>query len=337
MMFLYPMEGESYDSLTRRWKELYQLNDRDWNKFFFNDIKKLNFVYDHFDWTYKIHELIDNKITVKELIEQHTLFKLHTCFFTKNRKYRLSKIYSGRRIKLLKNAISTNYITLKSKLVPHETHGEIWKNCFCPECVKEQYDSTGIIWHRVEWMIPGIEMCLVHKCRLVCTNPNKYVSSYNDLKRYQYYELNYGNKKPFLFSNSACCLLKNRKHAIDILALFKMLIWEFNKLKVTDQKIKHLNKSGCIVNLNTKLLINILYDFWGKEFVDLFYRRSYLDSRAYINDSLYISRESGSNLITCWIQMMMLLLAIFPNQSMEGILKTAYREHRLLCTRPNRQ
>lgn len=319
-LFLYPLERESYYSLLRRTIYVYQMKLREFLGLFDYKSKGFSPFVDYVNHTLEISKKLENHIGFDELLTRHTLYNLTSHFFNDDYKH---KFYEG----LVSNTINTD-LSLRFRLLYRNTVNIMWpkalilKNRFCPQCVLEQKQNYGTTWLRIEWAIPGLELCPKCKSRLVYPDLINYDLICDELTESPCKDVNYANKKPVFFMENVMAILNKEVTAVDSNLVFDYMLERLIENDVTDcrYKEKTIKAQFKIVPINRELLRDILYDFWGQEFIGMHYRSGDWKDVG-IPYELMNGENIQSTYLSRWFYALVTLLALSPGKNIRQIIQ----------------
>ena len=142
------------------------------------------------------YKSLDRVIELKRLLLENTLFPLLTLFdhdvilnfINNNGIENLSKMSNNNSSVSLKNTdidalferrkYSINSIDLLKDIQFSSNYKRLKKYfCYCPQCFHEQMSLYNERYWLLEWQIPVIKICAIHRCPLISTNFRIYVAN----------------------------------------------------------------------------------------------------------------------------------------------------------------
>ena len=315
-LFLYPMERESYDSLLIRSAHLYQMK---WMEFIDHldcNLRYYSCFTDYIAFTFAVSRLLENYKTFDELLKGHTLYNLTSYFFNDDYKH---KFYES----LVSDTIQTNKST-KQRLLFRTGIWTSWQNRhinsrrFCPKCILEQKQKYGTTWQRIEWIIFGLELCPKHRCRLVYADPEKYFLTFDELTEYPRTIIDYSNKKPEFFMENVMAIVNGEVPPVDSGIIFNYIVERLKDLKLIEGYKTDKNQYT-LATIKNYLLKILLCDYWGEEFIRLFFEDSY--SIYSITRNLRSEVSFQSIYLSRWFYSLITILALSQGKNIKEIIQ----------------
>jgi len=321
-LFLYPMERETYYSLLMRWMQLYHLEWKEFIELINHKRRYLSNFVDNIDFACLISDKLDNYVALNDFLTEHSLYNLETYFINGHYKKILNHIF--RSYELSNNRGCRKYISDRITVNTNLGYNSILGKKFCPKCMLEQTQKYGISWQRIEWIITGLELCPLHKFRLVYADTEEYHLPLDELSKYPRNDIDYSNKKPEFFMENVMTILNREVPAISTELIFKYMLERLKYYKIIEGfNFRYINNFRQLVTLNLKqeILANLLCEFWGEGFIRLHFKHPYDRNKIRLPASLGNGPIFQSTFLSKCFYSLVILLALSPGKNIRQIIE----------------